>query len=279
MPADFSSAETAYMRLNGLDLAYKQFGAGEPILFYNRFRGILDTWDPLFLDALANHYQVTVFDYPGVGNSQGELSTDLIEVANAGIQLMDSLGHEQFHVGGWSYGGQVAQVAMFLNQEKVVKSILIGCNPPGRNRIRMKLTFGITAMKATYDLEDEIQLFFEPNSEKSRQAARESHERIVARVDPALIPADKAILKRYRKGMRSFNKDRQKFRAAYKTLKTPVLVISGDNDRSFNAGNWFPLFRKAPSIQHLIMHDAGHGSLNQYPELAAKYIHLFLSHA
>ena len=275
--SDFSGAQTAYKQINGIDLAYRQFGAGEPVLLYNRFRGIMDTWDPLFLDALSRHYLVVVFDYPGVGSSKGQLPTELGEAGSVGVQLMESLGHPKFHVGGWSYGGLVAQVVMFGHKDKVLKSILIGCNPPGKNEVPMEMKFGMTAMKPTYELEDEIILFFEPDSETSRQAAKESHDRIAARVNPDLIPSDPETLKRYQMGMMRFGMDSLNLREHYKTLATPTLVIAGDHDISFSPKNWVPLYTHAPLLQQLILPDSGHGSLNQYPELVAGYIHVFLS--
>lgn len=277
MNKNFSNSETEYVSVKGSDIAYRQFGAGEPIIFYHRFRGVMDYWDPLFLDTLAKNYHVVVFDYPGVGNSQGELSPDIYEVANTGVQLMESLGFLQFFVGGWSYGGLVAQAAMFLHTQKVMKCILIGTNPPGANEIPMEPIFGKYALKPEYDLEDETVLFFEPKSPKSRLAALRSHERIAPRLDWSLVPSTQEVFQRYMAGMAMFAKDEHNFREQYKNLKTPVFIISGDHDISFNTENWTPLLKNAPGIQHLIINDAGHGSHHQHPGLVAGYIHLFLS--
>jgi pimeloyl-ACP methyl ester carboxylesterase len=71
--------------------------------------------------------------------------------------------------------------------------------------------------------------------------------------------------------------DEPNFREQYKALTNPILVISSDHDISFAAGNWFPLLQNAPSLQHLIINDTGHGLQHQHPELIAAYIHLFLS--
>lgn len=277
MNTNFSSADTSQTNLNGVNLAYKQFGHGEPIIFYNRFRGIIDYWDPLFFDTLARDYTVVVFDYAGTGSSEGELSTDLNEVAKTGIALMEKLGHKQFHVGGWSYGGLVAQAAMFQNKDRVLKTVLIGTDPPGENKIPMEPIFGQVALKPTYDLEDETILFFEPESTKSRQAAKRSHERIIGKLDWDLVPSTPEIYQRYMAGMGAFRKDEDGYREAYKNLHKPVLVISGDHDISFNPGNWFPLMRNAPSVQQIIIHDAGHGVHHQFPELLAGYVYTFLS--
>jgi len=41
----------------------------------HRFRGVLDLWDPAFIDGLAAQgFQVVIFDYSGLGQSTGEKS-------------------------------------------------------------------------------------------------------------------------------------------------------------------------------------------------------------
>ncbi|WP_343634901.1 alpha/beta hydrolase [Fluviicola sp.] len=277
MKTNFSSSETNYTTINNWKIAYRQFGQGTPILFFNRFRGILDTWDPLFLDSLAVNYSIVLFDYPGIGDSEGELSANLEEVASIGIQLMDELSYESFHVAGWSYGGLVAQAALFLNKDRVKKGVFIGTNPPGNNEVPFEPSFFEHALKPTNDLEDETVIFFEPKSAASRAAAKASHERISKRLDRAKIPATQEQFQKYFGGSAYMKADAQQFREQYKTIENPVLVISSDHDNSFAVENWFPLLRNAPTMQHIIINDTGHGLQHQHPELVAGYMHLFLS--
>jgi pimeloyl-ACP methyl ester carboxylesterase len=161
------NAETKFAEINNNKIAYRQFGIGAPLFFVNRFRGIMDTWDPLFLDSLAEKNTVILFDYPGIGSSEGELPLDVIEVANTVPALADHLGIDKFNVLGWSYGGLVAQAVTFQNQERVLKTVLIGTNPPGENAIPIEQVFFDHALKPINDLEDEYYLFFEPASEKA----------------------------------------------------------------------------------------------------------------
>ncbi|XZF16533.1 alpha/beta fold hydrolase [Chitinophagaceae bacterium MMS25-I14] len=277
MYSNFSDSQTKFTTIGGFRLAYRLFGEGAPILFYNRFRGILDTWDPLFLDALATKHTIVLFDYPGIGDSEGGLSSDILEVAGIGVQLMSELGFEQFHVAGWSYGGLVAQAALFMNKARVQKAVLIGTNPPGINEVPFDKTFFERALKPVNDLEDETVAFFEPSSTKSRAAAKASFERIALRLDRRKIPSTPEKFQKYFDGSAVMKKDVQDFRGQYKTLETPVLVISADHDISFAVENWFPLLRNAPSMQHIIINDTGHGLQHQHPRLIADYINLFLA--
>ncbi|GAA4160266.1 alpha/beta hydrolase [Chryseobacterium ginsenosidimutans] len=277
MNSSFSNSETQFIRINDVQIAYRHFGEGFPILFYNRFRGTLDTWDPLFLDSLAYEHTIVLFDYPGIGDSEGELSSDILEVASVGTQLIKALRYDKFHVVGWSYGGLVAQTALFLNQDRILKTILMGTNPPGNNEVPFDKTFFERALKPVNDLDDETVAFFEPSSEKSRAAAKASFDRIAKRLDRKKIPSTQDKFQKYFDGSAMMKKDENHFRDQYKTLTNPVLVISADHDISFAVENWFPLLRNAPSMHHIIINDAGHGVQHQYPELIAGYINLFLN--
>ena len=276
MTSTFATAPTQYAKIGQWNIAYRTFGVGSPILFYNRFRGILDTWDPLFLDALSSHHAVVIFDYPGIGDSSGELSANLEEVSQIGIQLMGILGYQRFYVAGWSYGGLVAQAALFTYPELVKKVVLIGTNPPGENNIPFENLFFERALKPVNDLEDETIVFFEPSSEHSRAAAVKSHQRIAQRLDQTKIPAERELFDKYFAGSAFMKADPKGYRNQYRTIANPVLVISADHDISFAVENWFPLLRNAPSMQHIIINDTGHGLHQQHPELIAGYIKHFL---
>jgi pimeloyl-ACP methyl ester carboxylesterase len=171
----------------------------------------------------------------------------------------------------------VAQTVTFQNPDRILKTVLIGTNPPGENAIPIEPIFFEHALKPINDLEDEYYLFFEPASEKSRQAAKESHDRIAQRLDRDLVPSAQEVFQRYFSGSGIFKEDKLNFREGYKTLQSPVLVISGDHDISFATENWFPLLKNAPTMQHIIFNNSGHGPQHQYPEISAGYINLFLA--
>ncbi|MEO6611679.1 MAG: alpha/beta hydrolase [Chitinophagaceae bacterium] len=271
-----SKTETLYAIIDNQKLAYRKFGEGSPIILTNRFRGTLDTWDPLFLDLLAQSNTVITFDYAGIGYSEGELPTDIKEVAAEVIKLADYLKIDKFNALGWSYGGLVAQYVTFLSPARVLKTIVIGSNPMGKNAMGIEQAFMERALKPVNDFEDAVVIFYEPTSEKSRAAAAASRDRIFAHADVSKIPATQEIFNRYFAVVPQLEEDKDKFREAYATLSTPVLVISSDHDISFAVENWFPLLKKAPTVQHIILPDSGHAMQFQYPELTTQYITTFL---
>nr|WP_314897858.1 alpha/beta hydrolase [uncultured Flavobacterium sp.] len=270
------TAETKFAIIDNKKIAYRKIGNGTPIILANRFRGTLDTWDPLFLDLLAETNTVITFDYSGIGYSEGELPLDLHLVAAEVVKIADYLNIDKFVVGGWSYGGLIAQYTTFLYPTRVLSTIVIGSNPMGKNEIPLSPIFLEKALKPDYDFEDIVTLFFEPKSESSRIAAQASAARIAQRLDQSKVPATPEIFQRFFAPSEQLALDKDNFREAYKTLQTPVLAISGDNDISFAVENWLPLLKNAPSLQHIIFPNTGHAPHYQYPELATSYIKIFI---
>ena len=274
-----SSAATVrnqFVEANGQRLAYRSMGQGSPLILANRFRGIMDDWDPAFLDALARNYQVIIFDYSGFGLSTGEPHAGILGFATDIKNLAGALGFSRIIVGGWSFGGFAAQTVITEFPELVSHAILIGTRPPGRNDYPFEQIFMDTAYKPVNDFEDEVILFFEPESEVSRQAARLSHDRLAERTADRSVRVPLSLLQHYGKGTADFEADKQNARGKLATTKTPILVISGDHEICFPPQNWFALVDRLPTMQLIVIPQAGHGPQHQHPELVANYITNFI---
>lgn len=264
--------ETSFAELGDRTIAYRSYGKGKAIIFVNRFRGTLDTWDPLFVAKMAEKFNVIVFDYSGIGSSTGSLAPDITVVAKDVKDLADFLKLDSVIVLGWSYGGLVAQTATLLYPNLVTHAVLVGTNPPGKNEIPIEQAFFDAALKPINDFEDEIVLFFEPKSESSRLAAKASHDRIHKKIDVAKIPSTMDVFQLYFGGGDTFREDPLNFREQLKKIKTPILIISGDHDISFAVENWYPYINQMTNAQMIVYAATGHGPHHQYPELTAQYI-------
>lgn len=271
-----TTAKNQYAETGGRKIAYRSIGKGAPIIFCNRFRGILDSWDPAFIDALAKNYRVVIFDYTGIGLSTGEMGTEVAHYAKDVKDLAESLGFKKIILGGWSFGGIVAQRAASEYPELVSQMILIGTNPPGKNAHPPEQIFIETSAKVVNDLADETILFFEPKSEASRRAAALSNQRIGLRTEGLSVPVPKELWSNYFRATADFGEDKTNLRERLGALKTPILVMSGDHDVVCPIENWYALTRKLPNMQIIMLPDAGHGPQHQYPELSVKYINAFL---
>lgn len=273
-----ATAENQYVQVNGNTIAYRSIGSGSPIVLANRMRGTLDTWDPLFLDKLAERHTVITFDYPGVGYSSGTLPDDLGQVASFVNDFTTAIKLDKFAMLGWSWGGFTTQTLLLDQPERVTHAILVGTNPPGPGQLPIQQVFIERAMKPVNDLDDEEVLFFEPKSAFSRAAAKASRERIYARPDVvSKIPSKMEQFQVYLKAAAAFGEDTLGRRAKLTQTSTPMLVISGDNDTSTAGQNWFPLIGQLRNAQFVFYPEAGHGPQHQYPELSAEYIADFIA--
>lgn len=273
-----ATADNQYVQVNGDTIAYRSIGSGSPIVLANRMRGTLDTWDPLFLDKLAERHRVITFDYPGVGYSSGTLPDDLGQVAGFVNDFTVAIKLDTFAMLGWSWGGFTTQTLLLDQPERVTHAILVGTNPPGRGQLPIQQVFIERAMKPVNDLDDEEVLFFEPKSAFSRAAAKASYERIYARPDVvSKIPSRLEQFLVYLKAAEVFHEDAPGRRARLTQTRTPMLIISGDNDTSTAGQNWFPLIGQLRNAQFVFYSEAGHGPQHQYPELSAEYIADFIA--
>lgn len=275
------NAPTRFLESNGRRLAYRCTGSGEPLILCVRFRGVLDVWDPAFVDALAKNFRVIIFDYSGLGKSTGKASYDPRDLARDVFDLADGLGLDTFFLCGWSLGGQAAQTATFLNPRRVRKLILIGTTPPGRVSHRTEPVFFERALRFDNDLDDETVLFFEPASARSRAAAKASHDRIAQRTTDLSPPIPEEtyldLLRSGAGGQDELYIDHGGYRDFLATTSIPILVISGDHEIVFPVQNWFEMIPSWRSLHLLVIPQAGHGPQHQDPQFCADAIASFIA--
>lgn len=275
-PASAATARTDYVAVSGDRIAYRSIGTGVAMIVLNRLRGTLDTWDPLFIDELAKSNRVITVDYPGVGYSSGALPQDIGLAAEFVREFADALQIERFALLGWSWGGTVAQTFVVEHPARATHVILIGTVPPGRNDVPLQQAFLDRAFKPVNDIDDEVVLFFEPASAFSRAAARASHDRIYARPGVAdRIPSTREAIQAYLNAAATYREDAPRRRERLMATRTPMLVISGDNDISTAVENWFALKGRIPGAHLVVYPQAGHAPQHQHPGLAAAQIALF----
>jgi len=273
---DATFAVNQFVETNGRTLAYRSIGKGMPIILANRFRGILDYWDPAFLNALAKSFNVITFDYSGFGLSTGEANRTILNFAQDVKDLADALNLKKIVVGGWSFGGMVAQTVVTQFPELVSYAVLIGTNPPGANEGQIEPIFFERSRIMHYSIEDETILFFEPEAERSRQAAVRSHERIAKRTEDLDVMIPPELWDTFTTGIQDYIADPYNSRAAILTTAIPMLVITGDHDLCFPAENWFKLVRTILNTQIIVFPKAGHGPHHEHPKQVARYIKNFI---
>jgi pimeloyl-ACP methyl ester carboxylesterase len=274
------NAKTEFVETGGRKIAYRSIGRGLPIILVTRFRGNLDTWDPTFLDALASTFNVITIDYSGIGLSTGLCTADVYEMAKDVKDVAEALRlTKKIIMAGWSLGGMVAQVVTTQYPELVSHAILIGTSPPVKSSGVSEKLFWERALKPVTDLDDGTILFFEPQSESSKNAAKLSFGRIAKRTEDLDNPVSEECYSNQQKAIHEFREDKKGTLAKLESSKIPILVFMGDHDIGFPVEDWYRLVGKLPSTQLIVMPQAGHGPQHQYPDLAVKYIVSFIENS
>jgi pimeloyl-ACP methyl ester carboxylesterase len=126
------------IKANGIEIYYEIHGRGEPLVLIMGLRRNAEWWYRQ-LPALAEHFQVLVFDNRGAGRSeQPEEDYSISLFADDTAALMEGLGLSAAHVLGISMGGYIAQELAIHYPERVHRLVL-GCTGPG-GRLAVHMT-------------------------------------------------------------------------------------------------------------------------------------------
>jgi pimeloyl-ACP methyl ester carboxylesterase len=120
-------AATQHVRVGNVNVAYRAWGQGEPLLLITGFAATMDVWDPTFLAELATDHRVILFDNRGVGGTTappGDFSIG--QLAADALGLLRGLGVERARVVGYSMGGYVAQELALQAPDRVTHLVLMG---------------------------------------------------------------------------------------------------------------------------------------------------------
>src|SRR3954463_7327800 len=117
---------------DGVEIFYKDWGKGQPIVFSHGWPLSGDDWDNQMLFFLSQGFRVIAHDRRGHGRSTqtadgNEMDTyadDLATLTEA-LNLQDAI-----HVGHSTGGGEVARYIGRHGTKRVAKAVLIGAVPP-----------------------------------------------------------------------------------------------------------------------------------------------------
>jgi len=117
---------------DGVQIYYKDWGSGQPIVFHHGWPLSSDDWDAQMMYFLSHGYRVIAHDRRGHGRSSqtatgNEMDTYAADVAQLAsyLDLRDAV-----HVGHSTGGGEVARYVAKHGKERVAKAVLIGAVPP-----------------------------------------------------------------------------------------------------------------------------------------------------
>ena len=125
---------TKQVRVGDIDISYKTFGKGDPILLINGYSLSKNDWDPTFLKGLSANHTIIVFDNRGIGNTTiGSKNFTIDQFAVDSVGLLDALEINKSNLLGYSMGGMIAQ-QLALNNPNKVNDLIIYASYCSRNQ-------------------------------------------------------------------------------------------------------------------------------------------------
>ncbi|MFL6345115.1 MAG: alpha/beta fold hydrolase [Nitrososphaeraceae archaeon] len=278
------------VHVGDIDVAYKMFGRGDPLILFNGASDSMDAWDPSFLTGISSNHTVIVFDQRGIGNSTaGSKPYTYPQLANDTAGLLDALKIPKADVMGYSLGGHIAQAFTISYPEKVNRLILVASSCGGKA--------GIPKPPEFKKLQAEIvnnSLHNIPNTQnmEALNVASLGSGWIKLHPETADVPANITTLQQLKPGLPPEIANKQKNLGIWEEtnwsgacdqeakLAKPTLVITGTDDNNYMPhGNALILASKIPGAWLVQIKNAGHAVMNQYPEEIGKILNTFLSTA
>jgi non-heme chloroperoxidase len=117
---------------DGVDIFYKDWGRGQPIVFSHGWPLCGDDWDTAMLFFLQHGYRVIAHDRRGHGRStQVGDGHDMDHYADDLATVIDHLDlHGVVHIGHSTGGGEVVRYIARHGEARVAKAVLISAVPP-----------------------------------------------------------------------------------------------------------------------------------------------------
>ena len=259
------------VRVGDIDIAYKIFGNGEPLLLIPGFAMTMDSWDPVTLNKLSSNHTIIIFDNRGLGKTTAGAKTWSIEqFANDTAGLIDALGIKKpVDILGASWGGYVAQELTLMHPQKVNKLILYGTDCGGNATILsppISPEVGRSVESGNATIDAFLSVLF-PEEWINENAP------YILEVFSEATPASEENIQQ--QAQTAYNWQGACDRLS--SITKPTLVIVGTEDIVRPPANSIMLAEKIPGAWLVQISGGGHYVMFQYPEQFTAVLETFLS--
>jgi pimeloyl-ACP methyl ester carboxylesterase len=250
-------------------VGYREIGSGPPLVLIMGYAGTMQTWEPQFLDTLARHFRVVIFDNAGIGATAALRPPLTIDaMANQTSALISALGLGRTDVLGWSMGGMIAQALAVLHPGQVRRLVLCASFPgvgtviPPQAKID-DLTNG-NGLSVLFPAD-------QPMAAAAFVAGAESYADGEAASAAVIAAQGRAALSWFH-GSDAAGRETSR-------ISAPTLVADGVEDQLDATANARAIARLIPGSKLALYPDAGHGFLFQEGTPFAVTVETFLSGA
>lgn len=278
--AKYLDAETLTAEgANGISYAYRRLGpaGGRPLVLLQHFRGNLENWDPVLIEALSSSRDVVVFDNTGVGATTGATPTTIAQMADDAIVFLEALGLDDIDLLGFSIGSFVAQEIALTRPALLAKIVLASAAPQGAPGMHGWAPDIIRAIgEPTTDAEGFLHGFF-TDSSASRAAGTEFLGRIFSRTQGRDKDTTWQTRNAQYDAVLKWGTPNYSLLQRLNVITQPVFIANGDDDRMILPWYSHLVASLIPDAFVKLYPDAAHGFLFQHAEEFARDVIKFLN--
>src|SRR5919112_1613916 len=278
------------VRVGDIDVAYKMFGKGDPIILFNGASDNMDAWDPSFLKGLSSNHTVIAFDQRGIANTTiGSKPYTYQQIADDAAGLLDALKIPKADVMGYSLGSYLAQQLTTMYPDKVNRLILVASSCGGKDHTPKPPEFLELQSKIVNNSLNNVSI----SQEEMKSLVSASLGSGWIRLHPESLDIPENItLQQAKPGLTPEILNNQNNIGKHwednptwsgacvelAKLDKPTLVIAGTDDNFYQPHvNSLKIVEKIPGAWLVQIKDAGHAAPDQYPEEMGKIMNTFLS--
>lgn len=251
-------------------VGYRVVGSGPPLVMIMGYAGTMELWDPRFVDDLARHFRVVIFDNAGIGQTQAlPVPLTIDAMADQTSALIDALRLGRPNVLGWSMGGMIAQ-ALAVRHPAQVNRLVLCATFPGTGGAVAPAQAAVKALTSS----NPGPYLFPADQGKAWQAftAATSAYPAASPVPAAVVAAQKGAVLEWFAGSDPAG-------PLTSTISAPTLIADGTVDRIDATPNDHALAQLIPGSRLMLFPDAGHAFLFQEVRPVTALIESFLSGA
>jgi pimeloyl-ACP methyl ester carboxylesterase len=251
-----------YIKANGINIHYEEFGNGAPLILLHGGSGTLDEWKPL-MPAFEPHFHIYALDSRGHGktdNPSGKLSYRMM--ADDVAAFIRELGIPHPLVCGYSDGGQIA-IELAMRHPGLARALVAGAVwfRFSEQYVSSLKNWGVEK-RGEYDFD-----WVQANFPQFVEYWKTSHHRdddpdywkslTLQLADLWLTPLDYT-------------------EADFKLATDPILILIGDRDGMIPLDDAIEMYRLIPNAELAILPNADHMSVLASPETFIHVVSEFL---
>jgi pimeloyl-ACP methyl ester carboxylesterase len=272
----FDKAVLKKVNVGDIEIAYKTFGRGAPILLISGSGNVMDVWPSHFLNELAKGHKVTIFDNRGVGNTtEGTKPFSVKQFANDTLGLMNVLGIQKADVLGFSMGSFVAQQLILTYPEKVDRLILYGASCGGQEGIPQNPKVISVLSDFVNNRTKDASAFLEVTFPLKWIKENPNFLELIPKTSEDILSS--TVKKQFEINENWLSTNWSGVCDLLQEVTKPSLIITGTEDEAIPSENSLILVDKIPGSWLVQIENAGHGLMYQYPEIFTEIVETFLN--